>query len=110
MTADVGPGGRLHAPLVVVAVGASVVFLALWAGFAYTLFVDPDLPAAAWGWLQGLEPAGRVVAWIAILPIAIALWAWTAGWPPIVTLLVALLLAAWTASALNGTIGLLRHR
>jgi hypothetical protein len=100
----------LHIPLVVLAVGASVVFIALWAGLAWALLVDPELPAAAWTWLRGLEPAVQVLAWLAILPIAVGLWAWTASWPPPVAVLVVLLLAAWTASAIDGTIRLLRAR
>lgn len=100
----VGPAGAA------VAIGAFAVFVALWVGLAWSLLVDPSLPDEAWAWLRGLDTAPQVVAWIAVLPIGVGLWAWTSSWPPLVLVLVGLGMVAWTLVAVAGVVRALRSR
>jgi hypothetical protein len=102
--------GSGRAASLALAVGASVVFVALWIGLAWAVAIDPSMPAAAWSWLGSLEPVAQLVAWIAVLPLAVALWVWTSSFPPIVGILVGLGLVAWTAAAAGGLWRQLRAR
>jgi hypothetical protein len=104
------PGGLGRGASLALAVGASVVFAALWIGLAWAVAVDPSMPAAAWSWLRALELVPQLVAWIAVLPVAVALWVWTASFPPFVGILVGLGLVAWTAAAAGGLLRQLRAR
>ncbi len=85
-----------------IAVGAALTFAVLWLGLAYALVADAGLPDRAWAWLRGLEPAIQVVAWVALLPIAVGLWTWTSSWPAFVDWLVAIVLVGWTVAAVAG--------
>ena len=92
---------------------ASLVFVVVWIYVALTSFTDSSLPADTWAWLEGLELVPAVVAWIALLPLGIYLWAWQAELDPIWFGLVMLLLVGWTWIAWAGTarsLARLRHR
>jgi hypothetical protein len=51
-----------------------------------------------------------VIAWIALLPIAVGLWAWNAAGSPLVIGAVLVGLVAWTALAVSGLARALRSR
>jgi len=89
---------------------ASVVFVALWIYVALALFTDSALPADTWDWLQSLGLVAAVVAWLAILPIGVFLWAWQADLEPIFFGLVMLGLVGWTWIAWAGAVRSLARR
>ena len=75
---------------------ASVVFVALWVYVVLAVFTDSSLPADTWAWLQGLEAIAAIVAWLAVLPLGIFLWAWQADLEPVFFGLIMAALAGWT--------------
>jgi hypothetical protein len=83
---------------------ASAVFVVVWIYVALALFTDSTLPADTWAWLEGLELVPAVIAWIALLPLGVFLWAWHAELEPIWFGLVMVLLAGWTFIAWSGTV------
>jgi hypothetical protein len=83
---------------------ASAVFIVVWIYVALALFTDSTLPADTWAWLEGLELVPAVIAWIALLPLGVFLWAWQAELEPIWFGLVMVLLAGWTFIAWSGTV------
>ena len=87
-----------------------VVFIALWVYIAAAMFTDGALLAETWTWLSGLDTIGAIVAWIAILPIAVWTWAWQADLQPLLMGLVLLGMVAWTAVAVTGLVKTLRNR
>jgi hypothetical protein len=89
---------------------ASLVFVVVWLYVALAAFTDSTLPADTWAWLESLELAPAVVAWIALLPLGVFLWAWQAELEPIWFGLVMLLLAGWTWIAWAGTARVLLRR
>ncbi|MCU0484310.1 MAG: hypothetical protein MUC54_08615 [Chloroflexi bacterium] len=103
-----GPAARIIS--LVLSVGAVAVFAVLWVGFAVGLATGGALLADAWAWLSGLEPVWAVIAWIALLPIAVGLWAWNAAGSPLVIGAVLVGLVAWTALAVSGLARALRAR
>ena len=105
------PAGRVGRVVgVVVSVYAAAVFVVLWIGFAVGLATGGALLVDAWAWLSGLEPVWAVIAWIALLPIAVGLWAWNAAGSPLVIGLVLAGLIAWTALAVSGLVTAFRSR
>lgn len=111
MTTGQGASSRRVGPLeAATAIGGFAVFVVLWAGLAYSLLVDPSLPDRVWAWLRGLETIPQAVVWIAILPIAVGLWAWTSSGPPLVVTLVVLGMVAWTLVAVGGLLRVVRSR
>lgn len=82
-------------------IGAFLVFVGLWAGFVYSLIVDPTLPGQAWAWLRGLDAPVQAAVWVAILPMAVGLWAWVSTWPLPVGILLGLGIVAWSVAAMT---------
>ena len=89
---------------------ASVVFVGLWLYVVLAAFTDSSLPAQTWAWLQGLDTILAVVAWLAILPIAVFLWAWQADLEALYFALVVVALAGWTFIAWSGSLRAIRRR
>ncbi len=83
---------------------ASIVLVVLWVYVALVLFTDSSVPADTWAWLEGLEVVPAVVAWIAVLPLGVFLWAWQAGLEPIWFGLVMALLVGWTFLAWSSSV------
>lgn len=83
---------------------ASLVFVVVWLYVALAFFTDSALPQDTWDWLNGLELAPAVVAWIALLPLAVFLWTWQAELEPIWFGLIMVGLAGWTFVAWSGTV------
>ena len=107
-----GTQGRIgRAAELVLAVAASLVFVVLWVYVALDVFTASSLPADTWAWLSGLELIPAIVAWIAILPLGVYLWATQeARLEPIWMSLVMLGLAGWTWIAWSGLVRVLRRR
>lgn len=89
---------------------ASVVFVVLWIHVVLALFTDSTVPADTWAWLEGLDLVAAVVAWLALLPLGVFLWAWQAELEPIWFGLVMVLLIGWTFIAWSGSMRVLVRR
>jgi hypothetical protein len=87
-----------------------VVFAVIWLGFAVGLVTGGQVLAAAWAWLNGLEPIARIAALILLLPIAVGLWAWNAWLPTPVLAAILAGLIAWTMVAVGGLVRNVRRR
>ena len=83
---------------------ASIVFVVVWVYVALALFTDSALPSDTWAWLEGLDLVPAVIAWLALLPLGVFLWAWQADLEPIWFGLVMVGLAGWTFVAWSGTV------
>jgi len=84
------------------AIYGAAIFAILWAGMIVGLANGDSLFADTWAWLTSLEPLAAVAAWVLFLPIAVGLWAWSAGLAQWATVLVLVGLVAWTGIAING--------
>ena len=87
---------------VVLSIGALIVFAILWFYVAAAVFTDGTLLDDTWAWLGSLDTLAAVVAWLALLPLAVFLWAWQADLQPWVMGIVMLGLVAWTLVAASG--------
>jgi hypothetical protein len=95
----------------VLTVAASLVFALLWVYVALDAFTDSSLPADTWAWLSGLELVPAIVAWIAILPLGVYLWATQeAQLEPTWMVVVMLGLVVWTWIAWYGLVRVLWRR
>jgi hypothetical protein len=83
-------------------IGALAVFGVLWIHVAAALLTDGGLLANTWAWLTGLDTPATIVAWVALLPLAVFLWAWQADLASWAMALVMVGLVAWTMLALSG--------
>ena len=95
---------------IVLSVCVAAIFVVLWVGVAIAALTDGAILADAWAWLTSLPPVVAVVTWIAILPIAVGLWAWDADLAPIAMGAVLVGLVAWTLVAASGLVKSLRRR
>jgi hypothetical protein len=86
----------------VLPIAASLVFVVVWIYVALAVFTESTLPADTWAWLEGLDLVPAVIAWIAILPLGVFLWAWFAELDAIWFGLVMLGLVGWTWIAWAG--------
>ena len=96
---------RAHRPGIadrLFAIGAFAMFVILWVGFAMALRGDHAILDATWDWLRGLPDPIQVVTWVVFLPIAVGLWIWESTWPPLVSVLLAAGMVAWTLVAVAG--------
>jgi hypothetical protein len=76
-------------------VAVFVLFLALWAIFAYALVANRGGLDHAWKWLRGRNIVVQGVIWILFLPVTIGLWIWESGWPLVVRFVLVASIAAW---------------
>jgi hypothetical protein len=93
---------RDRAIRIVLGTYAVLVFAVLWAGLAIGLANGGGLFEDTWAVLIGLEVVAQVVLWVLLLPLAVGLWAWNAGLPPVLASVVVLGLVAWTLVAVAG--------
>jgi len=84
------------------ALGAFAMFVVLWVGFAIALRGDREILDTTWTWLRGLPDPIQVVTWVVFLPMAVGLWIWESTWPPVVSVLLAGGMVAWTLVAVAG--------
>ena len=89
---------------------ASLVFVVVWVYVALAMITDSTLPAETWDWLQGLDIIPAVIAWLALLPLGVFLWAWFAELEAIWFGMVMLGLVGWTWIAWAGTVRALVRR
>jgi hypothetical protein len=75
-----------------------------------TFLGDPELLVEAWAWLTALSTPVAIVVWVLFLPIAVGLWIWNSSWAPVVGVLLAIGMVAWTLVAVNGVMRALRAR
>jgi hypothetical protein len=57
------------------------VVVILWVAFGAALALDRGALDSAWHGLRGLRLPLQTVAWVLLLPWALALWVWQAPWP-----------------------------
>ena len=88
----------------------AAVFVVLWIYILAAVLTDSQLLADTWAWLSSLGPIETIVVWLAILPIAVFVWAWQADLSPLVMGLVILGMVAWTAVAFWGPLKGLTRR
>jgi hypothetical protein len=88
----------------------AAVFVVLWIYILAAVLTDGRLLADTWAWLTSLGPLETIVVWLAILPIAVFVWAWQADLSPVVMGLVMLGMVAWTALAFWGPLKGLTRR
>jgi len=81
---------------------AFAMFVILWVGFAIAFRGDHAILDTTWDWLRGLPDPIQVVTWVVFLPIAVGLWIWESTWPPLVGVLLAGGMIAWTLVAVAG--------
>lgn len=89
---------------------ASMVFVLVWVYVSLALFTESSLPHDTWAWLEGLELVPAVLAWIALLPLGVFLWAWQAELEPIWFGLVMALLVGWTFLAWSSSVRAIARR
>lgn len=81
---------------------ASLVFVLLWTFVAAAALTDGTLLADTWAWLTGLGTIAAILVWLAILPVAVFVWAWQTQLEPLWMTLVMFGLVVWTAVAFSG--------
>ncbi len=89
---------------------AAAAFVVLWCYVAAATFTDGGLLTDTWAWLSGLGTVAAIVVWLAILPVAVFVWAWQADLSPFVMGIVLLGLVLWTAVAFSGLVRMLHGR
>lgn len=72
-----------------------LVFLALWAAFAYGLLADQAALHGIWQRLGDQHILVQGVVWLLFLPLTIGLWIWETSWPLIVRLVLVLSVGGW---------------
>lgn len=83
---------------------AAAILTVLWVYVALAAFTGTSLPAETWSWLESLDTLPAIVAWLAILPVGVFLWAEQADLEPLFFGLVMVGLVAWTFFAWSGLI------
>ena len=72
-----------------------VLFLVLWAAFAYALVADQAGLDNLWRWVQSQHVLIQGSVWLLFLPVTIGLWVWESGWPLLVRLVLVISLGGW---------------
>ena len=90
------------APARALTIYAIIIFVGLWVGFLLAIVVDQGWLDLLWNWVQALPLVPRVIVWIVILPIMVALWTWHSTWPLVLRLLGFAAIAGWTLLAASG--------
>jgi len=71
----------------------------LWVGFGLAAWLEPQLLAETWDWVDALPIGGEIVAWVVGLPLMVGFAVWQGPWPDLVRIGVILGLAVasvWT--------------
>ena len=76
-------------------VSVFILFLVLWALFAYALVASQGSLDAVWEWSRSQHIIVQGVLWLIVLPLAIGLWVWESGWPLLVRLVVVVSIGAF---------------
>ena len=76
-------------------VAVFVLFLVLWALFAYALVANQGGLDTVWEWSRSQHIIVQGVIWILVLPLAIGLWIWESGWPLLVRLVLVISIGAF---------------
>jgi len=95
---------------IAISVYGAAVFTVLWVGLAVAVVSGGGILTDVWAWLMSLAPIPAVLAWIAILPIAVAAWAIDAGLEPWAMGVILLGLVGWTLVAVLGLVRTFRKR
>jgi len=95
---------------IAISVYGAAVFTVLWVGLAVAVVSGGGILTDVWAWLMSLAPIPAVLAWIAILPIAVAAWAVDAGLAPWAMGVILVGLVAWTLVAVLGLVRTFRKR
>jgi hypothetical protein len=56
----------------------------LWVGFGLAAWLEPQLLAETWDWVDALPIGGEIVAWVVGLPWMVGLAVWQGPWPDLV--------------------------
>ena len=56
----------------------------LWVGFGLAAWLEPQLLAETWDWVDALPIGSEIVAWVVGLPWMVALAVWQGPWPDLV--------------------------
>jgi len=72
-----------------------VVFLVLWAAFAYALAGNHGGLDQVWQSIRDLPLILQALVWLLFLPVTIGLWIWESAWPLIVRLPLVVAIAGW---------------
>ena len=72
-----------------------VVFLVLWAAFAYALVANQGGLDQIWTSVRDLPLLVQGLVWLLFLPVTVGLWVWETTWPLVVRLPVVIGIAGW---------------
>ena len=72
-----------------------LLFLGLWALFAYALVANQGGLDRVWEWSRSLPLIAQALVWLLTLPLAIGLWIWETSWPLVVRLVLVVGIAGW---------------
>ena len=73
-----------------------LVFAALWLAFGAGLILNQGGLDNAWEWIRSLPLIVQGVAWLLVLPVVGALWAWETSWPLVLRLVIVAGLCGWS--------------
>ena len=81
---------------------AIIIFVGLWVGFLLAIVVDQGWLDLLWNWVQALPLVPRVIVWMMILPIMVALWIWHTTGLLVLRILGFAAIGGWTLLAASG--------
>jgi hypothetical protein len=76
-------------------VAVFLLFLVLWAAFAYALVANQGGLDNVWASIRGLPLIVQAVVWLLFLPVTVGLWIWESAWPLAVRLVLVAGIAGW---------------
>jgi hypothetical protein len=80
---------------------AVLTFVVLWVGFVTAMAANRGWLDLLWNWTQALPLMPRIIVWILILPIMVALWIWHSPWPAVLRIVGFAAIAGWTLLAVS---------
>lgn len=87
---------------------ANLIFIVLWVGLVVALVMNREWLDEIWGWAQALPGVPRIIVWVLLLPIMVALWIWESPWPAAARLVGFAGIVVWTFLAVYSTFKYLR--
>jgi len=72
-----------------------LVFLLLWAAFAYGVAANQGGLDNVWASIRGLPLIVQAIVWLLFLPVTVGLWIWESAWPLVVRLVLVAGIAGW---------------